>query len=332
MNSQTALVITSISAPNDVLRSFAEGCAQNGTEFILIGDSKSPKDFSLNGCRFYSLEEQKTLPFAFAKICPERHYARKNIGYLIAIKNGAQMIIESDDDNFPRADFWNNRSLAQRAFDIQQQGWLNVYSHFTKGYIWPRGYPLEYLQKEIKPLHTFEQREIKAPIQQGLADENPDIDAVFRLTQSLPFSFTEKHKIGLGKNTWCPYNSQNTTHFKEAFPLLYLPAYCSFRMTDIWRSFVAQRIAWENDWHILFEEATVWQERNQHNLLRDFEDEIPGYLNNAKIAGTLEKLDLKPGTRHLGENLISCYRALIDLKLVGEQEMPLLEAWLADLG
>lgn len=332
MNKNTALVITSISTPNEVLRTFAEGCAKHNTEFILIGDSKSPKDFSLPGCRFYSLEEQRTLPFTFAKICPERHYARKNIGYLLAAKNGALQIIESDDDNFPRENFWKDRSVKQQAYNIQNEGWLNVYAHYSNGFIWPRGYPLEHLQKEVKPLNTFQQNEIHAPIQQGLADKNPDIDAVFRLTQSLPYSFTEKHKIGLGKNTWCPYNSQNTTHFKEAFPLLYLPAYCSFRMTDIWRSFVAQRIAWENNWHILFEEATVWQERNQHNLLRDFEEEIPGYLNNAKIADTLGKLTLKSGTENLGDNLISCYQALIDLKLVGEQEMPLLKAWLADLG
>jgi hypothetical protein len=28
-------------------------------------------------------------------------------------------------------------------------------------------------------------------------------------------------------------------------PLLYLPSHCCFRMTDIWRSFIAQRCLWE---------------------------------------------------------------------------------------
>ena len=332
MDKNTAIIITSISAPNAVMKSFAEGSQQHGAEFIVIGDTKTPADFQLDGCNYYSVEQQRALPFAFAKACPERHYSRKNIGYLIAAKNGAEQIIESDDDNYPRENFWNNRSRKQQAYDISNEGWLNVYAHYSKGYIWPRGYPLEQLHKVVMPLESFDVKELDCPIQQGLADENPDIDAVFRLTQALPHSFDYKHKIGLGNKTWCPYNSQNTTHYKEAFPLLYLPSYYSFRMTDIWRSFVAQRIAWENNWHILFEEATVWQERNEHNLLRDFEDEIPGYLNNAKIATTLEKLELKKGTAHLGENLITCYKALIDINVIGAQEMPLLEAWISDLG
>jgi len=164
-----------------------------------------------------------------------------------------------------------------------------------------------------------------------LADENPDIDAVFRLTQALPHNFDLKAKVALGAQSWCPFNSQNTTFYAEAFPLLYLPSYCSFRMTDIWRSFIAQRICWENEWYVLFDEATVWQERNNHNLLRDFEDEIPGYLNNSKICKTLGELKLKKGKTNIFENLISCYQALIDINVVGSDEMPLLKAWISDL-
>ena len=48
-------------------------------------------------------------------------------------------------------------------------------------------------------------------------------------------------------------------------------------MTDIWRSFVAQRILQENDWAVLFHAPTVSQERNEHDLMRDFADEVPGY-------------------------------------------------------
>lgn len=68
-------------------------------------------------------------------------------------------------------------------------------------------------------------------------------------------------------------------------------------MTDIWRSFVAQRIAWENDWAILFHEATVWQERNEHNLMKDFTDEVSGYLHNEPIGDALGELSLKEGAQ-----------------------------------
>jgi hypothetical protein len=76
-----------------------------------------------------------------------------------------------------------------------------------------------------------------------LADENPDVDAIYRLTLPLPIIFNKANNVALGNNSFCPFYSQNRTWFKEAFPLLYLSSHCSFRMTDIWRSFVAQRIA-----------------------------------------------------------------------------------------
>ncbi|HRH67286.1 MAG TPA: STELLO glycosyltransferase family protein, partial [Bacteroidia bacterium] len=193
------------------------------------------------------------------------------------------------------------------------------------------GFALEKLQELLPALSDVQAKECDCPIQQGLANENPDVDAIYRLILPLPLNFEGDVRIALGNKTWCPFNSQNTTWFREAFPLMYLPSYCSFRMTDIWRSFIAQRIAWENNWSILFHPATVWQERNMHNLMRDFSDEIPGYTNNLKIAEMLENLDLKSGVQQLGANLHRCYEAMVGLKLVDAREIPLLEAWLHDI-
>ena len=102
-------------------------------------------------------------------------------------------------------------------------------------------------------------------------------------------------------------------------------------MTDIWRSFVAQRIAYENDWAVLFHEATVWQDRNEHNLQRDFEDEVPGYLKNDQIRHALKRVSLQRGVDKISSNLRVCYEALVDLKVVGDAELPLLDAWIEDL-
>ncbi|MDQ3804077.1 MAG: STELLO glycosyltransferase family protein [Acidobacteriota bacterium] len=174
-------------------------------------------------------------------------------------------------------------------------------------------------------------RDADCPVQQGLADENPDVDAVYRLVAPLPQSFRGDRRLALGPGSWCPFNSQNTAWWADAFPLLYLPAYCSFRMTDIWRGFVAQRIAWENNWGVLFHEPTVRQERNEHNLMRDFRDEVPGYLHNAAICEALGKLRLRPGVEGLGENLRTCYGKLVGMSLVDRKELGLLDAWLGDL-
>lgn len=327
---KTALVITSVAAPNAVLRAFAEGCREHGYSFTLIGDRSSPADFRLEGCDFWGLDRQRTMPFALAQLLPERHYGRKNLGYLQAMHSGAEVIVESDDDNFPRDAFWGARTREHTTASFQGSGWVNLYRYFSEAHIWPRGFPLEHLQDAVPSLPGLSSTD--CPIQQGLADENPDVDAIYRLIGKLPADFIQReHPVSLGKGALCPFNSQNTTWFREAFQLLYLPSYCSFRMTDIWRSYVAVRICWENDWDVLFHNATVWQERNAHDLMKDFGDEIIGYRNNKAICERLKALDLKPGREHIGANVIACYKEFIAMGLVGEQEMPLLEAWNADI-
>ena len=326
----TFLIITSIAnQEHPVLKQFAEKTLKYNVPFIVIGDTKSPKEFNLVGCDFYSIERQQTLNFQLAKTLPTKHYARKNLGYLIAISNGAETIIETDDDNLPLEGFWDIRTKQVNAHLLNNKNWVNVYKYFTKTHIWPRGFALEYIQDTLPELET--KVLINCPIQQGLSDKNPDVDAIYRLTLPLPVNFDKSESIALGMNSVCPFNSQNTTWFKEAFTLLYLPSYCSFRMTDIWRSFVAQRIAWTCDWPILFHQSSVWQERNDHNLMNDFKDEIVGYNNNTLIMNELKALNLKKGKINISENMKCCYNKLIELKLIGEKEMELLDSWLLDL-
>ena len=102
-------------------------------------------------------------------------------------------------------------------------------------------------------------------------------------------------------------------------------------MTDIWRSFVCQACMWPNGWRVAFYEPTVFQERNEHNLLRDFEDEMPGYLTNDKIAEAFSRLSLKIGEEYLIENMMLCYEKLVSMGLVGKEELRLLEVWQQDL-
>jgi hypothetical protein len=326
----TFLIITSIADDkHPVLNHYAKETSKRNLPFIVIGDTKSPKEFKIEGCDFYSIDKQLTLGYNLVENLPVKHYARKNLGYLIAISKGAETIIETDDDNLPLGNFWDERNRNVDAHLLQHKSWVNIYKYFTDVHIWPRGFALENILNELPKLEN--QVQITSPIQQGLADENPDVDAIYRLTLPLPITFFKSNSIALGKDTICPFNSQNTTWFKEAFPLLYLPSYCSFRMTDIWRSFVAQRIAWSCGWSILFHQSTVRQERNEHNLMVDFKDEISGYSNNLQIMKSLNALVLNLGEQHIGNNMILCYQKLIELNLVGSEEMPLLKAWLKDI-
>jgi hypothetical protein len=333
MKEKVSIVVTSIFEPNVSLRALAKGAHQNNWDFIVIGDVKSPPNFSLEHTRYLNVEAQKQLGLKFPALCPTAHYSRKNIGYLLAIKEGSTIIVETDDDNIPREEFWKKREENLAATSVDGSGWFNAYSLFSDRPIWPRGLPLEKVLQN-PDVKIIDQPAVQlSPIQQGLADSNPDVDAVFRMTYPLPHDFkTIAYPIRLSQKLWCPFNSQNTTWLKPAFPLLYLPSYCSFRMTDIWRSFIAQRIAWECGWQLVFHNATVFQERNEHNLLKDFEQEIPGYLLNEKIRKTLEDAPLKSGVDHIGHNLRTCYEILVrDNVITSKSELDLLEAWLHDL-
>ena len=327
---RTALVVTSINPPNEAMRELAAGCNAQGWDFFVAGDGKSPRDYDLEGCRFLTLEAQRSSGFVLGKICPERSYTRKNIGYLEAMRAGADVIVETDDDNHPNPGFWLPRREVIGCRPVDGDAWVNVYGYFSVNFIYPRGLPLNHARDE--PPAAGEMAALECPIQQGLADSDPDVDAVYRMLFPLPFHFEIAHDpILLRNGSWCPFNSQNTTFFRNAFPLLYLPAHCSFRMTDIWRSFIAQRVLHAKGMGVLFHAPTVWQERNDHDLHRDFTDELPGYTHNDCIREALTSIPFAQGdsTRHIME---TCYQTLIRRGWVGAGEEPLLQAWFDDLG
>jgi hypothetical protein len=122
----------------------------------------------------------------FASQLPVDSYTRKNIGYLAAMKAGATIIVDTDDDNAPLPQFWDNFDVNIRGDIISGSGWVNVYRYFTDSLIWPRGFPLtEISRKEAFPPRS-RSGEFHCPVQQGLADDNPDVDAIYRLILPLP--------------------------------------------------------------------------------------------------------------------------------------------------
>jgi hypothetical protein len=330
----TAIVVTTIQEPTACMNVLAAYARSHGLQWIVIGDRKGPSQFSLPPAELVSIEQQKELPFKLARVLPEKHYARKNLGYLLAISRGCECIYETDDDNAPM-DLWRLRSLETEAYRVQKRvevDWANVYGAYTSELIWPRGLPLNRARRRF--LEEFELgaaliRTI-APIQQGLANGSPDVDAVWRLILDRDITFDEFPNILLPRGAWCPFNSQNTWWWKQAFPLLYLPSYCSFRMTDIWRSFVAQRCLWELGYELEFHHADVVQMRNEHDLMRDFDQETVGYLRNDEIRRILESCDLSPQPSGVQENLMRCYAALVRATVIDAEELDLVDAWLQD--
>ena len=77
-----------------------------------------------------------------------------------------------------------------------------------------------------------------------MADLDPDVDAIFRLTQTAKLGLVEFGRpleaIGVTAGVFTPYNSQNTLHTYNAFWGLLLPPSKHFRITDIWCVLVAR--------------------------------------------------------------------------------------------
>lgn len=331
--SETSIVLTTIFEPNNVIERISNLAKSYNFLFVVAGDQKTPNSYDNINCEFLSIEKQLILFPEFAENLPLNHYVRKNIGYLYSMVKGAKRIVETDDDNFPLDKFLERNSSKLTCDYISGNEWINAYSFFTKNkknLIWPRGFPLEKVKSNSETL-VKKKKLVNVPIQQGLANNNPDVDAVYRMICKLPFNFDEMPDIALEKYCWCPFNSQVTTWFQDAFSLMYLPSTCTFRMTDIWRSFIAQRILWEDESNILFHSPSVYQERNEHNLYNDFVDEIPGYKLNQDIINCLKEIKLKQGKINFNENLLICYEALVEQDIFESKEIRLLELWIQSI-
>ncbi len=324
-------VVTTINPPSSAMRRLAASI-ESVARLIVIGDTKGPDSFDLPCADFWSIERQATLSFALAGLLPTRHYARKNLGYLLAIQQGASCIYETDDDNAPLSS-WRPRNLRVTARVAPAKDWINVYRWFSDEPIWPRGFPLDQIRPSLQmvPVVASESVVVDAPIQQGLADGSPDVDAIWRLTRDQSIVFQRSTSVWLPEGAFCPFNSQTTWWWPVAYPLLYLPSFCSFRMTDIVRSFVAQRCLWAAGYGVVFHASEVEQERNDHVLMRDFADEIPGYLNNDRICRVLAALALQDGPGLIARNLYICYDALVSNGLHDARELPLIRAFLGDI-
>ena len=136
-------------------------------------------------------------------------------------------------------------------------------------------------------------------------------------------------KISLSKSI-SPFNSQNTIWNKKIFKLMYLPVTCTMRCTDIWRSLIALRILHLNNLDIMFFGTNIFQKRNLHNLMSDFQQEISMYINSKKIYKILKNTRLKKGEKYFDYNLIKSYKTLISHKIFKKTELNYLKAWLKD--
>lgn len=327
-----AVVITTIQGPTPGVVAISNGVAKTDSELILVGDRKTPSNFGHGSATALSVDDQLATDYAIARAVPLNSYTRKMVGYLVAMERGHDWIRETDDDNQPYGSFFEDPPETIFARQAARQEWINPYAFFTDRFVWPRGFPLDAVRDSFD-IRTDGQTDVTAPVLvQALADGDPDVDAVYRLTAPDVGSikFDQREPVVLGPTSWAPFNSQVTTWPKELFPLMYLPATCSFRMTDIWRSFIAQRLMRDRGGRLVFTAPSVFQDRNEHDLMRDFGDEIEGYVGYRTFVNILDSLETTANAP-LSDGLRAAYRALTQAGFFTEAETPILEAWLSDV-
>jgi hypothetical protein len=318
------IVITTIFPPSRAISEFA----RMGHDLIIVGDTKTPADWQHPRCTYLSIDAQIERFSRLARLIPTRHYARKNIGYLHAMTLGDR-IIETDDDNLPYNFFPNFLTEAEEVDVVRSTtGFINTFRRMLSDAkpIWPRGYPLNKITDETAL--SVQKVTKHFPLQQSLADQDADVDAIYRLTNNALVTFDSEKKFALAPHSYAPINSQNTYWHASAYLLMYLPGLVASRLTDIYRGYIAQRLVWELGGEVLFLSPSVYQERNPHDYLKDFAEEVPLYQRAEEFVRVLEDTPLHGS---LEEKMVQVYQALIAKQFLPAGELEILRAWIDEV-
>lgn len=320
------IVVTTINRPTTATKKFSK---VENSKLIIVGDNKTPISYKLDDCDVISIEDQIKLNYKILKYLPFNHYSRKNIGYIYSNREySTKYIFDSDDDNILYSDLSHPVQDNEVNVIDKDQGFINVYKHFTNQNIWPRGLPLNCI-KDKSSRSKIKTNNYNVPIIQTLADGDTDVDSIYRFLINKEVTFKKDMLLLLDRGTACPFNSQSTFIRNDVLPLMYLPYSVSFRFTDILRGIIAQPILWAHGMNLGFSSPILYQDRNKHDLMKDFESEVSMFLN---IEKSFEIACSVSSSRcSISDNIYNIYNELMKNSIVGVEEAPGLEAWLSDI-
>jgi len=285
------IVTTTINKPTKATLKF---CEKKDWNFIIVGDLKTPHEAyrelekKHHNVTYLSPDDQEAKYKELSDTIGWNCIQRRNIGFIEAYNLGADIVATIDDDNIPYENWGENIYVGQE-IDCKcykpSQFVFDPLSISEVNYLWHRGFPIELLQnrRNIKEIGKVKR---KVLIQADLWDGDPDIDALARL------SFKPEVKFDDIKEPYCsnkisPFNSQNTFIDREVLPFYAVLPYVG-RMDDIWGGYIVQKF-FPNS--VIYCPATVYQERNEQDLITNLEKEIIGYRNTLKIIQDLENFE-----------------------------------------
>ena len=283
------IVITSINDPTEQIKQLSK---IEDFQLIVVGDKKTPPNWQHGTAIYLSVTNHESLNFKSFSTTPLNSYTRKNLGYLYAIKHGAQFIYDTDDDIELKLNLKQSFNLEKHSyglvFDCDSPRVINPYALFGQPLIWPRGFPLTEIQKNHYNNYICGKRKTSV-VQQGLINGESDVDAIFKLTKTMSHNKIDIRfddsapAIQFPREKISPYNSHNTFFHYDAFWSLYLPKTVSSRLADIWRSYWAQRLMWLLGQTISFNGPNAYQLSKSHSYLKHFELEQAMYVETEKL-------------------------------------------------
>ena len=146
---------------------------------------------------------------------------------------------------------------------------INPYSYFGWPDIWPRGFKINDLGKNINDeLYVMQSffLNVKPLIFQGLINGYPDVDSLISVynansNNKIDINFYSNFPLLYFPGHFVPINSKNTKFLYEIFPALILPTLTNDRVCDIIRGYIIQRFAWIYNGTVLFMDSPVYNQK-----------------------------------------------------------------------
>lgn len=292
---QIALVTTTINVPT-VLDLYHKH-APTRTVMYVIGDEKTPESEVVEwaarnkNIKYITPEQQRELGFKCSELIGFNSIQRRNIGFLLAAKQGADIVVSVDDDNIPLDSLYFEHFSS--VMEAPWSGIKAVAPWFDVGRLIVsapphRGFPYDRAGDVVGYRHVTD---VQVGVAAGVCLGDPDISAYYRMANRPEVhNVSELLRAGVAvtpRTTWTVFNSQNTAIRRSLIPAWFMWPHVH-RMDDIYASLVVQRVMREHDMATHFGQPFVWQQRNEHNLVTDLRGEIDGYDDVLNIADLLD--------------------------------------------